>query len=65
MRLPTSVKMGEMGPRDGLQNEPQTVPAAVKIRLIESLADDFPELSGDAVSRRKTDEARAKGIAAS
>jgi hydroxymethylglutaryl-CoA lyase len=39
MRLPGTVKMVEVGPRDGLQNEPQTVPAAVKIRLIESLAD--------------------------
>ncbi len=39
MRLPRSVKMVEAGPRDGLQNEPQTVPAAIKIRLIESLAD--------------------------
>jgi len=39
MRLPKSVKMVEVGPRDGLQNEPQTVPAAAKIRLIEDLAD--------------------------
>jgi hydroxymethylglutaryl-CoA lyase len=39
MRLPKSVKMVEVGPRDGLQNEPQTVPAAIKIKLIESLAD--------------------------
>jgi hydroxymethylglutaryl-CoA lyase len=39
MRLPKSVKMVEVGPRDGLQNEPQTVPAAIKIRLIESLAE--------------------------
>jgi hydroxymethylglutaryl-CoA lyase len=39
MRLPKSVKMMEVGPRDGLQNEPQTVPAAIKIKLIESLAD--------------------------
>ena len=39
MRLPPAVKMVEVGPRDGLQNEPQTVPASVKIRLIDSLAD--------------------------
>src|SRR5262249_46759877 len=39
MRLPKSVKMVEVGPRDGLQNEPQTVPAAAKILLIEKLAD--------------------------
>lgn len=37
MSLPTAVKMVEVGPRDGLQNEPQTVPAAVKIELIERL----------------------------
>jgi hydroxymethylglutaryl-CoA lyase len=28
--------MVEVGPRDGLQNEAQSVPAAVKIELIES-----------------------------
>ena len=39
MRLPKSVKMVEVGPRDGLQNEAQTVPAETKIRLIEDLAD--------------------------
>ncbi len=33
------VKIYEVGPRDGLQNEKQTVPAAVKIALIEKLAD--------------------------
>ena len=31
--------MVEVGPRDGLQNEAQTVPAAVKIELIDRLAD--------------------------
>ena len=39
MRLPKSVKIVEVGPRDGLQNEAKTVPAATKIRLIEGLAD--------------------------
>lgn len=39
MRLPDAVKMVEVGPRDGLQNEPGRVPAAMKIRLIESLAE--------------------------
>jgi hydroxymethylglutaryl-CoA lyase len=38
MSLPTRVKIVEVGPRDGLQNEPQIVPAAVKIELIERLA---------------------------
>ncbi len=39
MALPLRVKMVEVGPRDGLQNEAKTVPAAVKIALIERLAD--------------------------
>ena len=38
MRLPKRVRMVEVGPRDGLQNEPQTVPAAVKIALIDRLS---------------------------
>ena len=36
--LPGRVKIVEVGPRDGLQNEMQIVPAAVKIALIERLA---------------------------
>src|SRR3989304_2923820 len=39
MNLPKKVKMVEVGPRDGLQNETQSVPAAVKIELIDRLAD--------------------------
>jgi hydroxymethylglutaryl-CoA lyase len=38
MQLPRQVKMVEVGPRDGLQNEPEIVPAATKIALIERLA---------------------------
>jgi hydroxymethylglutaryl-CoA lyase len=37
--LPAKVKIVEVGPRDGLQNEPQPVPAAVKIELIDRLTD--------------------------
>ena len=37
MRLPDSVVICEVGPRDGLQNEPANVPTPGKIRLIESL----------------------------
>ena len=37
--LPSRVKMVEVGPRDGLQNEPGVVPAAVKIELIDRLSD--------------------------
>jgi hydroxymethylglutaryl-CoA lyase len=33
MNLPRKVKIVEVGPRDGLQNEKQTVPAQVKIEL--------------------------------
>ena len=36
--LPTRVKIVEVGPRDGLQNEKQVVPTATKIELIERLA---------------------------
>jgi hydroxymethylglutaryl-CoA lyase len=34
-----SVRIVEVGPRDGLQNEPHEVPTAVKLELIERLAD--------------------------
>ena len=37
--LPARVRMVEVGPRDGLQNEPGTVPTAVKVALIEQLAE--------------------------
>lgn len=39
MSLPASVRLVEVGPRDGLQNEPGVVSAAVKIALIEQLGD--------------------------
>ena len=38
MSLPQRVKIVEVGPRDGLQNEKQVVPTAIKIELIERLA---------------------------
>jgi hydroxymethylglutaryl-CoA lyase len=37
MTLPKRVKMVEVGPRDGLQNESAVVPASVKIALIDGL----------------------------
>lgn len=37
MRVPRHVKIVEVGPRDGLQNEPQIVPSEVKIGLIDRL----------------------------
>ena len=39
MNLPTRVKIIDVGPRDGLQNEKQPVPAAVKIELVHRLQD--------------------------
>jgi hydroxymethylglutaryl-CoA lyase len=39
MSLPTRVKLVEVGPRDGLQNEKQPVPASVKIELVHRLQD--------------------------
>lgn len=38
MNLPPKVRIVEVGPRDGLQNEAAAIPTAVKIRLIEDLA---------------------------
>lgn len=37
MSYPSRVKLVEVGPRDGLQNEKQAVPAAVKIELVHRL----------------------------
>jgi hydroxymethylglutaryl-CoA lyase len=39
MHLPKQVRMVEVGPRDGLQNEAEIVPTATKIALIEQLAE--------------------------
>jgi hydroxymethylglutaryl-CoA lyase len=36
--LPASVRIREVGPRDGLQNEPEVLATDVKLRLIELLA---------------------------
>ena len=39
MKLPFKVKLVDVGPRDGLQNEKAPVPAAVKIELVHRLQD--------------------------
>jgi len=39
MSLPQRVRIVEVGPRDGLQNEKQEVPTEIKLELIERLAD--------------------------
>jgi hydroxymethylglutaryl-CoA lyase len=38
MNLPKQVKIVEVGPRDGLQNEKEAVPALVKIELVDRLS---------------------------
>src|SRR6516162_2146954 len=38
MTLPAKVKIVEVGPRDGLQNEKETIPADVKVELVDRLA---------------------------
>ena len=37
MNYPSSVKLVDVGPRDGLQNEKQQVPAAIKVELVHRL----------------------------
>jgi len=37
--LPQRVKIVEVGPRDGLQNEKQAIPTAIKVELIDRLSD--------------------------
>jgi len=45
MTLPTRVKIVDVGPRDGLQNEKQPVPTAVKVELIGRLQEaGVPEI---------------------
>jgi hydroxymethylglutaryl-CoA lyase len=39
MTLPDKVQLVEVGPRDGLQNQKQSIPLAAKLQLIEDLAD--------------------------
>ncbi len=39
MKLPSRVKLVDVGPRDGLQNEKQPVPAEIKIGLVHRLQD--------------------------
>jgi hydroxymethylglutaryl-CoA lyase len=45
MTLPKQVKIVEVGPRDGLQNEKEWVPTAIKVALIDRLsAAGFPNI---------------------
>jgi hydroxymethylglutaryl-CoA lyase len=36
--LPAAIRIREVGPRDGFQNEPETIPTAAKVALIDALA---------------------------
>src|ERR1700685_2477471 len=36
--LPGAVRIREVGPRDGFQNEPEVIPTARKVELIDALA---------------------------
>jgi hydroxymethylglutaryl-CoA lyase len=36
--LPSTVRIREVGPRDGFQNEPETIPTTEKVRLIDMLS---------------------------
>ena len=36
--LPAEVRIREVGPRDGFQNEPEVIPTATKVELIDALA---------------------------
>jgi len=38
VELPSSVRIREVGPRDGFQNEPETISTADKVRLIDMLS---------------------------
>jgi isopropylmalate/homocitrate/citramalate synthase len=45
MQLPGKGRLVEVGPRDGLQNESQSVPTEVKVALIDALSDaGFPAI---------------------
>ncbi|MCX8098641.1 MAG: hydroxymethylglutaryl-CoA lyase [Casimicrobiaceae bacterium] len=45
MKLPCRVRLIEVGPRDGLQNEKQEIPVAIKIALVDRLsAAGFPNI---------------------
>jgi len=61
--LPKAVKIVEVGPRDGLQNESVSVPVEVKIELIEKLADaGLPVVeSGSFVSPKWVPQMAASG----
>ncbi|MBL1218767.1 MAG: hydroxymethylglutaryl-CoA lyase [Planctomycetes bacterium] len=40
--IPSTVRITEVGPRDGLQNQPGTIPTDVKVRLVDALSASRP-----------------------
>jgi len=63
MSLPSAVKIVEVGPRDGLQNEAARVPVEVKIELIEKLTNAGLQVveSGSFVSPKWVPQMAASG----
>ncbi len=52
--LPSRVRLVEVGPRDGLQNEKATVPTEVKVALIDRLSDaGFPAIEAASFVSKK------------
>src|SRR6476620_4227807 len=52
--LPQRVRLVEVGPRDGLQNEKATVPTEVKVDLIDRLTDaGFPAIEATSFVSKK------------
>src|SRR3954469_14487857 len=52
MELPSAVRIREVGPRDGFQNEPEIIPTPEKVRLIDMLARTrVPRLEGTSFVR--------------
>jgi hydroxymethylglutaryl-CoA lyase len=52
--LPQRVRLVEVGPRDGLQNEKVTVPTDVKVELIDRLTDaGFPAIEATSFVSKK------------
>src|SRR5215470_20140371 len=53
-KLPRRVRMVDVGPRDGLQNEPMTVPTEIKVELIDRLTDaGFPAIEATSFVSKK------------
>ena len=64
MSLPASVKIREVGPRDGFQNEPEVIATDDKVRLIDLLArTGRAAAGGDELRARRRDPAARRRAA--